>query len=561
MLHTPSEHIGSLVPLYGAGESGGGGGGQTQDHQAPKIIVGNQTEGDSGFVCDVLDTGNGAGLATAIFQAAIEGSDIWVRPGAIDFNLPGAPALPLTIPGNCTLRGAGVNEVLLIPPSSGNAQLFILDDGAALERMGILVRGVSGGTRPMLVETMGAARLSTITFQFDVTVDGIAGALTTCVASHPLMGSDLTFVRLLDVQMIFAVGQAPGAGVGVLTPATADPNSVVFIATNVFMANVARGWDLQGSAVLFLTQGFIINTSDVGIYMHTPFGDLVQCTQCVVILDERAPGACGARLVDGQASFHQCLFGGNNTAGCTLIEASGTPNNGGQVQIVGCEINGGDGSLYGVHVIAGQNTPTLQVSASTIQGTFVTALQIDGGDRHTIVGNDIATYQPNVSPSHVIVCGGSFSRIEANNILYFPNDQTTDQAVQLFGRSNVFAGNIVQAQGGAHVVVFGDDCVVQGNRIDSYSQVFDYCIQTAANVQRVSVNDNRINCQGRPNAPAIYLYGADHTASNNLLWVNGAAGIILNAQTCVSIGNRVVGRGVNPPVDDQQGTSDVAHNL
>ena len=79
------------------------------------IVVGNSTEGDAAADCDFLDVGNGAQLAAAIAAAAGNNDDVYIRPGTYDFNLPGGPAGPITIPNSTAIRGAGMDHTIIIP--------------------------------------------------------------------------------------------------------------------------------------------------------------------------------------------------------------------------------------------------------------------------------------------------------------------------------------------------------------------------------------------------------------------------------------------------------------
>jgi len=73
------------------------------DHQAARIIVGNALTGDTLTVCNILDTGDGAGIQTALTAAGLLSppGDVYVRPGVYTL------ASPLTIPEGVRLLGAG----------------------------------------------------------------------------------------------------------------------------------------------------------------------------------------------------------------------------------------------------------------------------------------------------------------------------------------------------------------------------------------------------------------------------------------------------------------------
>lgn len=118
MQHTPSEHIGSLVPLYGANSGAAGGGLVFPDHQTARFIVGNALAGDTIAVCDFLDPGDGTGIAAALEAAQTlltdtgVASDVYARPGV--YTLPNGTALG--IPAGCKLYGAGKGRTILVVP-------------------------------------------------------------------------------------------------------------------------------------------------------------------------------------------------------------------------------------------------------------------------------------------------------------------------------------------------------------------------------------------------------------------------------------------------------------
>lgn len=154
MHDTPSEHLGSTVPLYGAGASGlGGGGGQTQDHQSPRIIVGNAPAGDTTYVCDFLDPGDGSGIAAALAAAGALAAllnppgtptsatilvDVRLRAGRYVF------VDTLDLPENVRLIGAGERQTMIVPPDgTGGIHpwcAFVTDGpNVTVERMGFML--------------------------------------------------------------------------------------------------------------------------------------------------------------------------------------------------------------------------------------------------------------------------------------------------------------------------------------------------------------------------------------------------------------------------------------
>lgn len=151
-----------------------------QDRFAPKYIVGNVPAGDSAVAYSadgfryIPDTGNGAGIASALGLAAISPGDVWIRPGTYDFNLPDAPALPLAVPADVLVTGAGRTTVLR-PPVGDDADchLFALGAGAELRDM-LLLAATSGSESPSdaIVAAQGTmgdpARLTRVDFVTNV---------------------------------------------------------------------------------------------------------------------------------------------------------------------------------------------------------------------------------------------------------------------------------------------------------------------------------------------------------------------------------------------------------
>lgn len=75
-----------------------------RDHQTARIIVGNEPNGDTQGVCDVLDTGDGDGVRTALGQAS--DGEVWIRSGVYDLSL-STDSSVLVVSDDVTIRGAG----------------------------------------------------------------------------------------------------------------------------------------------------------------------------------------------------------------------------------------------------------------------------------------------------------------------------------------------------------------------------------------------------------------------------------------------------------------------
>lgn len=123
MLHTPSEAIGSVVPIYGAGDASGGSTGPTTDIYEAAIVVGNALAGDTTAICNYLDPGDGTGIAAAFTAAAAlapQRVDIRLRRGT--YTLSNAVAIAgLALPAGCSLVGAGIDVTTIVGAPASTA--------------------------------------------------------------------------------------------------------------------------------------------------------------------------------------------------------------------------------------------------------------------------------------------------------------------------------------------------------------------------------------------------------------------------------------------------------
>lgn len=116
MLHTPSEAIGSVVPIYGAGDGSGGSSGPTTDIYEAAIVVGNALAGDTTSVCNYLDPGDGTGIAAALTAAAALAPlrvRVFLRRGTYTLNRTLIGGL-LTVPAGCVLEGDDEYTTILV---------------------------------------------------------------------------------------------------------------------------------------------------------------------------------------------------------------------------------------------------------------------------------------------------------------------------------------------------------------------------------------------------------------------------------------------------------------
>ena len=140
MLHTPSNALGTVVPLYGAGPNAAGGGGTfAGPRDAHRIVVGFDSVpyADTGTDADFLDPGDGTGIQAALVAAAALGfpCDIRLRPGTA--TLTAVTAL-LTVPAGCRLIGAEIGESTIIGYAGSltvSQQMLALGVNAGVEHL------------------------------------------------------------------------------------------------------------------------------------------------------------------------------------------------------------------------------------------------------------------------------------------------------------------------------------------------------------------------------------------------------------------------------------------
>lgn len=132
--------------------------GTTTDRRTAFYVVGNATNGDTSVVCDYLDTGDGAQLATAL-AAAGAGADVYIRPGTYDLGQVGSPPAPLAIPADVRVRGAGRSHTKIVTRAQGDQGAFTLGARSVLEDVGINVAlPVGAGSGSTAVVELAAAR-------------------------------------------------------------------------------------------------------------------------------------------------------------------------------------------------------------------------------------------------------------------------------------------------------------------------------------------------------------------------------------------------------------------
>lgn len=154
------------LPRISRGAAGGGGG-NTEDIRSYRVIVGNELEGDTEDVCDVLDPGDGSGIASAL-SAASSRTDIFLRSGI--YTLTSVTA-PLAVPEGVRLIGAGEGSIdglgggdpqtEIVGPDQDDQQILTLAANASLEEMRLTnptPEGETSGASPALVLGSGGGQ-------------------------------------------------------------------------------------------------------------------------------------------------------------------------------------------------------------------------------------------------------------------------------------------------------------------------------------------------------------------------------------------------------------------
>lgn len=152
-----SQYFNCVVPTLNAAIwLPAGGGGSTQDHQTARIIVGNQPAGDTLFVCDFLDPGDGTGIDAAIAAANVLASvgtfvDLHIRAGTYNLS-PALCATGFVLAGAMKITGAGSNaNTYIIGGSSAvmSAPIFNASVAGGLQLFDIMI-GCFGSTAPLV---------------------------------------------------------------------------------------------------------------------------------------------------------------------------------------------------------------------------------------------------------------------------------------------------------------------------------------------------------------------------------------------------------------------------
>ena len=277
------------LPRVNTPLSSGGGGGQTQDHQAPVIIVGNATSGDTAFVCDILDPGDGTGIQ-AVLVAAGKRSAIWLRSGIYDLNLGGVVS-PMVVPSGVTILGASSSSVEVVGRNSGAIGVFDLGTSAELRNIGITSQIPTGAVSGIYLVRLGTgARI----------VDCVVSAATsgqTSLKSAIEMNGDTSVV---DNCNVLVAGQNSSTCIGALADGQRVDGCYLFsdnIAINasgagLVVANVTG----QGGRFLQASLSDRMSLSNVSWDVSVPIGVPPGGTNCVSLDDSSLVSMTGLVL-------------------------------------------------------------------------------------------------------------------------------------------------------------------------------------------------------------------------------------------------------------------------
>lgn len=115
--------------------------GAASDRRTAYSVVGNALNGDTSFVCDYLDVGDGVQLQAALLAAGA-GRDVYVRPGVYDLGL-GAATSPLIVPAGVHIRGAGRGHTFIVTKTTDQGA-FQINAGASVDDLTVNVALPSG---------------------------------------------------------------------------------------------------------------------------------------------------------------------------------------------------------------------------------------------------------------------------------------------------------------------------------------------------------------------------------------------------------------------------------
>ena len=331
----------------------------TTDVRANAIVVGNAPAGDTTADCDVLDPGDGSGIATAIASAGTN-RDVYIRPGLYEIP-PGSTSSPFSVGSNVRVIGAGkLLTIIKISKGSGDIGAFILGSSSEIHNLGVIVAEPTGAT-------------SGSTYGIDATAEG-------CVVSGVRVEYSIsTGTGMSNLNHIAAIGINSGGRVSNVDLICPSFSSFSLTSTFSGVAVTTGGTTMNHIADVKSSGG------DIGISVDSN-SSIVGC---------RVEGF----YIDGIRSsanmiMSSCYVNSSVNSGAGLSVTAGDMVCSGSV--VFSAVNGVDiqssGSVQGSSVSGGSKGISVAASTSSLNGNRVFSSPIGielSGDTNLVVGNMI----------------------------------------------------------------------------------------------------------------------------------------------------------------------------
>lgn len=442
-----------VAPVPSAG--GGGGSGK----QTAAIIVGNEANGDTADICDILDPGDGSGIDLAIQLVNLPGPsrDIYIRPGTYDLALPGSPTACWVIPDGVKVRGASSSHTVISNRTGGDLSVFQVGDasagvpfggaGAELCDIGIYVpqTQTSGASTYPSVVWATNSKCRRVRVAFDDTQWEVPELLNKDVfAAFAFVGDSGEGSFSAEFYECFALGVVER----LLTSNTffgffvqGDPKYPLCECTlddcSAFYADVGYGCsDLSGpgggfSPILSMRECIAEFIGGAGMFFYSgvPIGGPVDIDHCRVM----TAGASDAGIeMDCPGSVTDCFV--TDFMGPGQFATAG-------IAVWNSVVNGNRVTEWPVGIWSNGD--------NTITGNLVDG-DIEPGYEDVVSGNRVSGGNINVAGSRTAVTGNTLEGSGSNIIIAAP-----------YG-DNVVSGNMVDV---GDITIDGDDSLVIGNRV------------------------------------------------------------------------------------------------
>ena len=584
---------------------GGGGGPTGPDHIAPKYLIGNVPAGDSavaystdGFIY-IPDIGDGAGIALALLliagnpftdpQTPPVPGDVWIRPGTYDLGA-GSVVVPLTIPANTRVQGAGIGTTI-IRSKGGDGSQAVFTMGAACQLRDMQVESPAGspstgGVGTSLIEVRGPeCVLENLLIPFQATNDG---ALRYGIEVNTAGGSPVPFTSVENVNITADV--------------LPDPSPLVPVAMFRMVEGEVSARNLSGNGgdigielanqdgsvacVFFGQDVLLITPRQYGLHYYET-GTVGQGAARITTGVVAGAGAgVGARIQGGALHvLRNCYMVGLDTG--VLVDPPATRSASGQIasslittNTIGVDVGGGGGAVTGLVVAdcditsldfgvrvrgsAPGTTEGVSVTSNTINTSGLTGsspIYIDTANNTVPSGNVINQTDMMVGVSTAI------------SIVAAPHCTCTDNLVVSNGATGIgfdfaslyatLSGNDVtmtEATAAACYLISPPRAVVQGNIANVNAGGASACvgIDLTATATFVAVVANTVEVE---TGIGISLAGDKNTCNGNTMGVDTTpvAAVVVSGANNVVIGNFC---GTTPPVTNTGGpTNEIAHNI